>query len=105
MTNPAPLNDQAIKEWLSPIEDPEIRMSLTELGLIYSAEFKDNKAEVQMTLTTPTCPAADYILKQVKDRLLEHEAIQDAEVKLVWQPKWDPKTMASEEAKEKLGIW
>lgn len=125
---------EELKEWLRPIEDPELRMSLTDLGLIYEVQLGEVqgtaadaapanaavapallaksadaagkvRADAKMTLTTPACPAAGYIVQQVKNRLLEHPAVAEADVQLVWTPKWDPKTMASEEAKEVLGIW
>lgn len=100
------LDFETLKEWLRPIEDPEIRMSLTELGLIYEGHVDaGGKAWIKMTLTTPACPAAGYIVQMVRDRLLEHERIDEAEVELVWEPKWDPREHASEEAKDVLGIW
>ena len=104
---------EPLKEWLRPLEDPEMLISLVELGLIYSADFVDleegMKIDLRMTLTTPSCPAAGYLVDQVQKRVLEFEAsgkkVVDASVALVWEPKWDPKTMASEECKEKMGLW
>lgn len=93
------------KEWLRPVLDPEIGMSLVDLGLIYSVRVEAGKASVEMTLTSPGCPAGDQMVYEVKTRMLEKEGIQDAEVKIVWEPKWDPREMASEEAKERLNIW
>ncbi len=104
----APVTEAELREWLQPVEDPEMRMSLMDLGLIYRVHITSKEIEVDMTLTSPTCPAAGAILEQVKNRLMEHPQIKQlrhVDVKLVWQPKWDPKTMASEEAKEKLRIW
>lgn len=95
-----------LREWIQNVNDPELNMSLVDLGLIYKIEMKsEHKVEVEMSLTSPTCPAASYIVEQVKARLLEHPAIQEADVRLVFEPRWNPRTMASEEAKEKLGIW
>ncbi|HVJ65147.1 MAG TPA: metal-sulfur cluster assembly factor [Bdellovibrionota bacterium] len=95
-----------LKEWTRPIKDPEINVSLVDLGLIYEILIGDTgEVSVKMTLTTPTCPAAPAIVDMVKKRLEEHEFVTSAKVELVWEPKWDPKTMANEEGKDALGIW
>ena len=97
---------EELKEWLRPVEDPEMKMSLVDLGLIYECTLSvEGKAHVIMTLTTPTCPAADYMVQQVRDRVKLYPGVTDADVKLVFEPKWNPRTMASEEAKEKMRIW
>lgn len=95
-------------EWLRPVEDPEMRISVVDLGLVYVARREGEKGEkgyVQMTLTSPNCPVAGMFMDNVKKRLLEYPGILEAEVKLVFEPKWDPKTMASDEVKDRLGIW
>lgn len=93
-------------EWLRPVQDPELHMSLVDLGLIYSAEEEEaGRVKVAMTLTSPGCPAGDYLVEQVRIRLLEHEKVEIAEVEIVWEPKWNPVEMASEDAKEALGLW
>jgi len=93
-------------EWLKPVSDPELHMSLVELGLIYNVEYNDAKeARVKMTLTSPGCPAGDFIVQQIKERLEEHPLVEKAFVEIVWEPKWDPKEMASDEIKDKLGLW
>lgn len=100
------LKEEDLKEWLKPVEDPELFMSLVELGLIYEAkETAPKKVDVKMTLTSPGCPAGDYLVNAVKTRMEEHESVEACEVELVWEPQWDPAEMASEEAKDKLGIW
>jgi len=99
-------DENELKEWLKPVEDPELFLSLVDLGLIYRCyETEPNKIKIEMTLTSPGCPAGDYLVSEVKKRMLEHENVKDAEVEIVWEPKWDPNTMASEEAKEELGLW
>ena len=107
-TTPAtqPLDENAIRQWLHPVMDPEMGLSLEGLGLIYDVQMlENNKLQIKMTLTSPACPAGDFIVKEVRDRALEHEKVQDAEVEIVWDPPWDPRTMASEETKEVLGLW
>ncbi len=96
-----------LKEWLRPVEDPEMFISIIDLGLVYEARLvnEGKKAEVEMTLTSPHCPVADVFVGSVKKRLLEYPGIEEADVKLVFEPKWDPKTMSSDEVKDRLGIW
>ncbi len=107
ITAQTPLTPEVIREWIRPIEDPDIGVSLVDLGLIYDCSFDPaaQKATVVMTLTSPACPAAQYLMDQMKLRLMEHGDVKDAHVELVFEPKWDPKTMASDEVKERLGIW
>lgn len=93
-------------EWLKPVEDPELHLSLVDLGLIYDFRWEDgSKAVVNMTLTSPSCPFGGELISQVEKRVLEHQEAKDVSVVLVWDPKWDPNTMASEEAKDELGLW
>ncbi len=101
------MNSDQLRAWIAPVQDPEMLISIVDLGLVYKAEFDEGTqgAYVEMTLTSPHCPVADQFVKNVKDRLLEHEQVKEAQVKLVFEPKWDPKTMASDEVKDKLGIW
>jgi metal-sulfur cluster biosynthetic enzyme len=100
-----------LMEWLRPVEDPEMFISIIELGLVYEAKFVESdlgpnkKAQAVMTLTSPHCPIVDVFTGNVKKRLLEYPGVEDAEVKVVFEPKWDPATMASDEVKDRLGIW
>ena len=72
-------------EWLRPVQDPEMMISIVDLGLVYEATQTDQKAQVVMTLTSPHCPVADVFVGNVKTRLLEHPGITEAEVKLVFE--------------------
>lgn len=102
---PLPASAEMI-EWLKTVQDPELFMSIVDLGLVYEANLDAaGKLDVRMTLTSPGCPAGDYLVQAVKDRALEHSLVKECEVQIVWEPKWDPSTMASEEAKDALGIW
>ncbi len=100
------MNTQLL-EWLKPVQDPEMFISIVDLGLIYEADFEDEgkKGNVTMTLTSPHCPVAGTFVDNVKKRVLEYPGITNAEVQLVFEPKWDPATMASDEVKDRLGIW
>lgn len=102
------MRDEVLLEWLKPVEDPEMFISIVDLGLVYEAEFANetkSAVNVVMTLTSPHCPVAGVFVDNVKKRALEYPGVTEAEVKLVFEPKWDPKTMASDDVKDRLGIW
>ena len=95
---------QAVVDALKSIYDPEIPVDIYELGLIYDvAVDADGDAVVTMTLTTPHCPVAESMPAEVEMRVLSVPGIRDAEVKLVWDPPWDPSKM-SDEARLELGM-
>jgi FeS assembly SUF system protein len=97
------LKDRVI-ETLKSIYDPEIPVDIYELGLIYDIEVsEDGDAIVTMTLTTPHCPVAESMPGEVEMRVLSVPGIRDAEVKLVWDPPWDPSKM-TDEARLELGM-
>ncbi len=110
-TKPGPAADgpggdlqQAVIEALKSIYDPEIPVDIYELGLIYDVSVDaDGDAVVTMTLTTPHCPVAESMPAEVEMRVLSVPGIRDAEVKLVWEPAWDPSKM-SDEARLELGM-
>ena len=89
---------------LKTVYDPEIPVDIYELGLIYDVDIsEDGDAVVTMTLTTPHCPVAESLPNEVELRVLSLPGIRDAEVKLVWDPPWDPSKM-SDEARLELGM-
>jgi FeS assembly SUF system protein len=89
---------------LKSIYDPEIPVDIYELGLIYDVDISDDgDAVVTMTLTTPHCPVAESLPNEVELRVLSVPGVRDAEVKLVWDPPWDPSKM-SDEARLELGM-
>ena len=93
-----------IVEALKSVYDPEIPVDIYELGLIYDIEVsEDGDATVIMTLTTPHCPVAESLPNEVELRVLSVPGIRDAEVRLVWDPPWDPSRM-SDEARLELGM-
>jgi len=103
----APANEDlknSVVDALKSVYDPEIPVDIYELGLIYDiAISEDGDAVVQMTLTTPHCPVAESLPNEVELRVLSVPGIRDAEVKLVWDPPWDPSKM-SDEARLELGM-
>jgi metal-sulfur cluster biosynthetic enzyme len=100
----APTEEQMM-ERLTTIEDPELRMSIVELGLIYGVDYDDHKATVTMTLTSPGCPLGGLIETQAYHVLKALPGVDDVEVKITFTPRWDPRTMASDDVKMMLGIY
>ena len=95
---------ERIIEALKTVYDPEIPVNIYDLGLIYRIELDDDgRAEVDMTLTAPNCPAADFIMEDVRMRVEGITGITAATINLVFEPEWD-KDMMSEEAKLELGF-
>ena len=97
------IKDKVIAE-IKKIYDPEIPVNIYELGLIYDVSVdKKNKVYVKMTLTTPNCPVAESLPKEVKDNIKEIKEVSDVDLDLVWDPPWD-KSMMSEAAKLELNL-
>ena len=95
--------DQIIEE-IRKIYDPELPVNIYELGLIYDIRVKDEKfAIIKMTLTTPNCPVAESLPKEVKEGAMQVEGIEDVDLELVWDPPWT-KDMMSEAAKLELNL-
>ena len=89
---------------LKTVYDPEIPVNIYDLGMIYRIDVKDDAAvEVDMTFTAPNCPAADFILEDVRTKLEGLDGIKSANVNLVFEPAWD-QSMMSEEARVELGF-
>lgn len=96
--------EEKIVEMLKTVYDPEIPVNIYDLGLIYKIDLTDDfHLNVDMTLTAPNCPAADFIMEDVRQKLESLEHIKSVEVNLVFEPEWD-KDMMTEEAKMELGF-
>jgi len=97
------LKEQIINE-IKKIYDPEIPVNIYELGLIYKVEINDkNLVNIDMTLTSPNCPVAESLPKEVKDNILKVKGVSDVKLNLVWDPPWD-KSKMSEAAKLELNL-
>ena len=97
------LKDKIIGE-IKKIYDPEIPVNIYELGLIYKIEINDDsKVFIEMTLTSPNCPVAETLPKEVEDKVGEVHGVKTSKVNIVFDPPWD-KDMMSEEAKLDLGM-
>lgn len=93
-----------IVEILKTVYDPEIPVNIYDLGLIYRIDVnEDASVNVDMTLTAPSCPAADFIMEDVQQKVESVEGVKSVNINLVFEPQWD-KDMMSEEAKLELGF-
>ena len=96
--------EEKIVAMLKTVFDPEIPVNVYDLGLIYKIDVSDSGEEViDMTLTAPNCPAADFIMEDVRQKVESIDGVESATVNLVFEPEWD-KDMMSEEAKLELGF-
>jgi len=98
------LMEERIVDVLKTVYDPEIPVDIYNLGMIYKIDVQDdNTVELDMTFTAPNCPAADFILEDVRTKVESVEGVRSANVNLVFEPAWD-QSMMSEEAKVELGF-
>ncbi|MDQ6768155.1 MAG: metal-sulfur cluster assembly factor [Candidatus Eremiobacteraeota bacterium] len=101
----ASLTEERVREELKTVVDPEIGIDMVSLGLIYGVRIEDTTVYVTMTLTSPGCPVAGMFLNAVHTALMSIPGVSEAKVDLTFAPPWDPRTMASEEAKMMMGIY
>ena len=92
----------AVYEYLEEVIDPEMYLNIVELGLVYRVEAAEKRIEVDFTLTYPGCPVGPQMEQDIVETLQANTGIADIQVKLVWQPLWQPEMM-SEEARVGLG--
>ena len=97
--------EEKVVELLKTVYDPEIPVNVYDLGLIYRIELSDDlkRLDVDMTMTAPSCPMADYIIEDVRQKLESIEGLEQVNVNLVFEPEWD-QSMMSEEAQLELGM-
>ena len=95
--------EERIVAMLKTVFDPEIPVNIYDLGLIYRIDANDGDVVLDMTLTAPNCPAAEFIMEDVKMKIESVEGVKSVTVNLVFEPEWD-RSMMSEEAKLELGL-
>ncbi|NWG21827.1 MAG: metal-sulfur cluster assembly factor [Chloroflexi bacterium] len=104
------ITEELVRSALKNVFDPEIGMDIVSLGLVYNVDIQDGgrRVAVDMTLTTPACPAGPQILGQAKREVENlnqvYSNLEDVQINLVWTPFWNP-SMMSEEAREELGFF
>ena len=96
---------EEIMKFLANVEDPEMKISVLDLGLIYGLKIESAHVEIDMTLTSPGCPEAPELMAAVHRAALMADGIESAHVNLTFSPLWDPRVHASEDAKLDLGIF
>jgi metal-sulfur cluster biosynthetic enzyme len=98
---------EQVFEALKPVQDPELRLGVVDLGLVYDAEIANGGKDVtiKMTLTSPGCPFGPMILSTIHEVTALIPGVENVQVELVWEPPWNPAVMASDEVKDILGIW
>jgi metal-sulfur cluster biosynthetic enzyme len=97
-------DELALLEALKDVIDPELMINVVDLGLVYNVQQEGEKVLVEMTLTSPACPAGPQIVEQAKLALEKIEGVKSVEVKLVLSPPWSPDRM-TDEARDHLGIF
>lgn len=97
---------EGVMEALREVYDPELAINIVDLGLVYGVDLEDRSVRVRMTLTSPGCPIGPMLQAMATGAVRRvFPEVEEVNVELVWSPPWDPYTMASEEAKDMLGIW
>ncbi len=96
--------EERIVDVLKTVYDPEIPVDIWNLGMVYKVDVKDDgTVDMDMTFTAPSCPAADFILEDVRTKVESVKGVKSANVNLVFEPAWD-QSMMSEEARTELGF-
>ncbi len=92
---------------IKPVVDPEVRLGIVDLGLVYDVQTEHDGRDVtvKMTLTSPMCPVGPMLMSAVHENVALLPGVENVNVELVWDPPWDPRIMATDEVKDMLGIW
>jgi len=101
------LTTNDVLEALRPVHDPEIGLSIVDLGLVYGVNIEDEgkKIQIDMTLTSPMCPYGPQLMQAADAALTTLPGVEETKVNLVWMPRWDPREHATEDARAQLGFW
>lgn len=98
-----PPTKEQVLEALKEVYDPEIPFNIVDLGLVYGCEVVEGNVNVKMTLTFPGCGMGAYIANNAREKIMELEGVEDANVEMVFEPPWTP-DLISDEIKSELGI-
>ena len=99
------VNEELVRERLKDVMDPELQMSIMELGLVYGVEIEDAKVKVIYTLTSPACPLGPVIEGQILSAVMDMPGVKEVDTEMTMTPPWDPRIHASDDVKMQLGIW
>ena len=102
-----PLTQPAVIDAVRPVKDPELNLSIVDLGLLREVEIDAEEGHVTLglTLTSPMCPMGPQIMEAARNAVLRMPGVKFCGVDLVWSPPWDPRVDATEDARAELGIW
>jgi metal-sulfur cluster biosynthetic enzyme len=89
---------------LAEVQDPEMPINLVDLGVIYGVAEQDGVVNVDLTFTAMGCPASDFILEDVRERLLREEGVREVHINVVWNPPWTAARM-TQEGRDALEAW
>ncbi len=90
------VTEEQVREALKQVKDPELGFDIVNLGLVYDITIDGGKVSVDMTLTSPACMAGPFITEQAKEAAESVEGVEEAEVRLVWEPRWTEDKMSDE---------
>ena len=96
MDEAAPLSEERVRAALREVIDPELGYNIVDLGLVYGVGIEGGVVDVTMTMTTPGCPAQDYLVSGVEHRLAEEAGVTGVFVSVVWVPAWSPQRMSAD---------
>ena len=99
------LSGDRVRRALEAVEDPEMGLSIVELGLVRDIHVSDDHVQVELTLTSPSCPYAPQLIRAVEIAVVHTAPDRKPIVELVWDPPWDPNVDPTEDARAELGIW
>jgi len=86
----ATLTEDVIRQALRSVKDPELNLSIIDLGLVYDVVVEDGAVHIRMTLTSPGCPAGPQIMNDIHKTLRPMEGVKDVDIEIVWEPYWTP---------------
>ena len=97
-------DERRLWEALEEVEDPELPISVVDMGLIYGLQFREGHADVKLTFTAMGCPCMEFIIGDIRERLLQEPDVEDVALEIVWDPPWTRQRL-SEKGLEKLKTW
>ena len=89
----ATMTEQTVRQALRTVKDPELNLSIIDLGLVYDVVVEDGAVHIRMTLTSPGCPAGPQIMNDIHKTLRPLEGVKDVDIEIVWEPYWTPERM------------
>lgn len=84
------LTEATVREMLRAVKDPELNLNIMDLGLVYGVEVEDGNVRIEMTLTSPGCPAGPQIMNDIHKTLRTVDGVKDVDIDIVWEPYWTP---------------